>query len=405
MAGFCSTTIEVDLNALAHNLSEIRKKVGAHCKIMAIVKANAYGHGAVKAAAALARAGADWLGVASTEEGIELRRAGLSLPILVMGGTLKPEFEAFVAHRLTPVVYHSEMAPLLEETAARSGKPMKIHVKVDTGMGRLGLFPEDAASFIQEISRRGRLTVEGLMTHFAEADLEDQTSVQEQIQKFRRVLKDLDDRGIKIPLSHLANSAAIFNHSTSHFQMVRPGIALYGYAPGVGISHRPEIEPCLRLTTRIVQVKRVPKGTGISYGRTFVVKRESLIASLPIGYADGYSRRLSNKGQVLIRQQRVPIVGRVCMDMMMADVSEVPDVRSGDEVVLLGQQGNQAIWADEIARWTGTIPYEVLSILNARIARRYIGQVPEKDGADGPVTSNERVATSNDRPREGNQPS
>ncbi len=373
MIVFRPTMIEVDLAALVHNLHEIRKKVGAQCKIMAVVKANAYGHGAVSVASALARTGADWLGVASAEEGIELRQAGLSLPILVMGGILEPELEALAVYQLTPVVYHPEMIPLLEDTAARSGKPIKIHVKVDTGMGRLGLAPDIAASFIQEIAQRGRLTVEGLMTHFAEAELEDQTFVQEQIQKFRRVLKDLNNRGIKIPLSHLANSAAILHHPTAYFQMVRPGIALYGYAPGTGTSNRPDLKPCLQLVTRIVQVKRVPKGTGISYGRSFVTQRESLIASLPIGYADGYSRRLSNRGQVIIHEQRAPIVGRVCMDMTMVDVTEVPDVRFGDPVVLLGQQGKQAITADEIAHWTDTISYEVLSILNPRITRKYTG--------------------------------
>jgi len=404
MTEFRSTIIEVNLDALVHNLHEIRKKVGAHCKIMAIVKANAYGHGAVSVATALTQAGADWLGVVSTEEGVELRQAGLLLPILVMGGTLEPEFETLLAYRLTPVVYNAELALLLEETAARAGKPMKIHVKVDTGMGRLGLPPEETAAFIQKISQRGQLTVEGLMTHFAEADLENQSFVREQIQKFHRVLKDLDDRGIKIPLSHLANSAALLNHSTSHFQMVRPGIALYGYAPGVGTSLSPNLKPCLRLTTRIVQVKRVPKGTGISYGRTFVTKRESLIACLPIGYADGYSRRLSNKGQVLIRQQRVPIVGRVCMDMTLVDVSKVPEVRLGDEAVLLGQQGNQAIRADEISGWAGTIPYEVLSILNPRIARTYVGQVPETGGTDGPITQITQTANKNTGLKEGSHP-
>jgi len=403
MTEFRSTIIEVNLDALVRNLHEIRKQVGAHCKVMAIVKANAYGHGAVSVATALTRAGADWLGVASTEEGVELRQAGLSLPTLVMGGTLEPEFETLVAHRLTPVVYHSEMVPLLEKTAARMGKPIKIHVKVDTGMGRLGLLPEETAAFIQTISQRGRLVVEGLMTHFAEADLENRAFVEEQIQKFNRVLSDLDGRGIKIPLCHLANSAGIFNHSTSHFQMVRPGIALYGYAPGVGSAFSPNLQPCLRLTTRIVQVKRVPKDTSISYGRTYVTKRESLIASLPVGYADGYSRLLSNKGQVLIRQQRVPIVGRVCMDMTLVDVSKVPAVRLGDEAVLLGQQGNQAIRADEIADWTGTIPYEVLSVLNARIARKYTGQVPVKEGTDDTGTSNARVSKKNDGLKEGSQ--
>ena len=373
MTGFHSTMIEVDLAVMIHNLHEIRKKVGAQSKIMTVVKANAYGHGAVPVASALARAGADWLGVASVQEGIELRQAGLSLPILVMGGVLEQELEGLAVHQLTPVVYHPEMVPMLEDTAARSGKPIKIHVKVDTGMGRLGLSPDIAALFIQKIAQRGRLTVEGLMTHFAEADMKDQTFVQEQLQKFRRVLKDLHDLGIEIPLSHLANSAAILHHPTAHFQMVRPGIALYGYTPGTGISNWPDLRPCLQLVTRIVQVKRVPKGTGISYGRSFITKRESLIASLPIGNADGYSRRLSNKGQVIVREQRAPIIGRVCMDMTMVDVTEVPDVGIGDPVVLLGQQGNQAITADEIARWTDTIPYEVLSILNPRIARKYTG--------------------------------
>jgi len=198
---------------------------------MAVVKANAYGHGAVTVAKALTRAGADWLGVALTEEGIELRQAGLSIPILVMGGVLEPELEVLVAHGLTPVVYHPEMARCLESLAARSGKPIKIHVKVDTGMGRLGLAPDHAASLIQEIAQRGRLTVEGLMTHFAETDRLDPTFGQEQIGQFSRVLKDLGRLGISIPLSHLANSAAILYNPAAYFQMVRPGIALYGYAP------------------------------------------------------------------------------------------------------------------------------------------------------------------------------
>jgi alanine racemase len=365
--------IEVDLAALVHNFKEIRKKVGAGCKIMAVVKANAYGHGAVPVASALARAGADWLGVASTEEGVELRESGLSLPILVMGGILEPELELLVAHQLSPVVYHPETLSLLEDAAAKSGVPIKIHVKVDTGMGRLGLSPDIAASFIQQIVQRGRLIVQGLMTHFAEADLEDQSYIQEQILHFRRVLKDLDERGIKIPLCHLANSAAILYHPTVHFQMVRPGIALYGYAPGAKTSSDTGLKPCLKFSTRIVQVKRVPKGTGISYGRSFVTKRESLIASLPVGYSDGYSRRLSNKGQVIIHGNRAPIVGRVCMDMTMVDITEVPQARIGDSVVLLGQQEDQTITADEMAQWLGTISYEVLSMLNPRIARSYTG--------------------------------
>jgi alanine racemase len=367
------TIIEVDLTALVHNFKEIRKKVGAGCKIMAVVKANAYGHGAVPVASALARAGADWLGVASTEEGVELRQGGLSLPILVMGGILESELEALAEWQLTPVVYHPETLSLLENSVARSRKLMKIHIEVDTGMGRLGLSPDIAASFIQQIAQRGRLIVDGLMTHFAEADSEDQSFVQEQIQKFRRVLKDLNDRGIEIPLCHLANSAAILHHPTVYFQMVRPGISLYGYAPGAKTANLPDLKPCLKLLTRIVQVKRVPKGTGISYGRSFVTKRESLIASLPVGYADGYSRRLSNKGQVLIHEKRAPVVGRVCMDMTLVDVTEIPDAHIGDPAVLLGQQGQQAITADEIAQWMGTISYEVLSILNPRIAREYIG--------------------------------
>ena len=365
------TTAFIDLDALAHNYQEVRRRAQGR-KVLAVVKAQAYGHGAIRVAKHLLGLGADTLGVALVEEGKELREAGIDAPILVMGAVVPGQAEALVALRLTPVVFAPEMARALSNAARTQKTQVPVHVKIDTGMGRIGIAPEDAPAFIRELQHLEGLTVQGLMTHFAEADLRDKKFASMQMDRFGTLLKELDAQGAAIPLRHAANSAALLDYQQALFTMARPGLMLYGYNPLEGKASGEALLPVLSLVTRIVFLKKVPAGVPISYGRTFVTRRESLIATVPIGYADGYSRGLSNKGEALVRGVRVRVAGRVCMDMCMLDVTGVPGVCEGDEVVLIGKQGNDRITAGDIAEKTGTIPYEVLCGISRRVPRVYV---------------------------------
>jgi alanine racemase len=339
--------------------------------ILAVVKAQAYGHGAVPVSRHLLRLGADMLGVALVEEGKELRTAGIDAPILLMGSLFPEQAETVVALRLTPVVYTIPVARVLSEAAQKLKKAVSVHVKIDTGMGRIGIAPADAPAFITELRRLAGIDVQGLMTHFADADLREKQFAAKQMELFELLVRDLDAARMDIPLRHAANSAAVLDFHRALFTMVRPGLMLYGYNPLERGPDNGGLEPVLSLVTRIAYVKKVAAGVPISYGRTFVTKRESLIATLPIGYADGYSRGLSNRGEVLVRGKRVPVVGRVCMDMTMIDVTDVAGVCEGDDVVLIGRQGSERITASDIAVKTGTIPYEVLCGISSRVPRIY----------------------------------
>jgi alanine racemase len=365
------TTAFIDLRALAHNFQEARDRAQGR-KILAVVKAQAYGHGAIRVSKHLLGLGADTLGVALVEEGRELREAGIEAPILVMGAVVPGQAEALAALRLTPVVFTLPMARALSSAARAQKTQVPVHIKIDTGMGRVGIAPEDAPAFIKELEGLEGLVVQGLMTHFAEADLHDKKFAAMQMDRFGTLLKELDAQGTAVPLRHAANSAALLDYQQALFTMVRPGLMLYGYNPLEGKALGADLLPVLSLVTRIAFLKKVPAGIPISYGRTFVTKRESLIATLPIGYADGYSRGLSNKGEVLVRGVRAPIAGRVCMDMCMLDVTGVPGVCEGDEVVLIGKQVNERITADDIAAKTGTIAYEVLCGISSRVPRVYV---------------------------------
>ena len=365
------TTAYIDLNALAHNFQEVSRRAQGR-KVLAVVKAQAYGHGAISVSKHLLGLGADTLGVALLEEGRELREAGIDAPILVMGAVVPGQAEALVALRLTPVVFTLAMARALSGAARTMKTQVPVHVKIDTGMGRIGIAPEAAPTFIKELQDLEGIMVQGLMTHFAEADLRDKEFASMQMDRFETLLKELDARGAAIPLRHAANSAALLDYHRALFTMVRPGLMLYGYNPLEGKTTGADLLPVLSLVTHIVFLKKVPAGVPISYGRTFVTRRESLIATIPIGYADGYSRGLSNKGEALVRGVRAPIAGRVCMDMCMLDVTGVPGVCEGDEVVLLGKQGDQRITADELAVKTGTIAYEVLCGISSRVPRVYV---------------------------------
>ncbi|HUJ18288.1 MAG TPA: alanine racemase [Nitrospirota bacterium] len=361
----------IDLNALARNFKEALRRAGGR-KVLAVVKAQAYGHGAIAVSRHLLGLGADMLGVALVEEGRELRGAGIQAPIVVMGAVFPDQAEEIVRLGLTPVVFSLPMACALSAASLSRGTTTPVHVKIDTGMGRIGIPPEAALPFIRELKTLVGISAQGLMTHFADADLGDQRFSAEQMARFEALLTALEEQGISIPLRHAANSAALLEYGRALFTMVRPGLMLYGYDPFRNRTGDRGLDPVLSLVTRIAYLKKVPAGVPISYGRTFVTKRESLIATIPLGYADGYSRALSNRGEALVRGLRVPVAGRVCMDMCMLDVTGVPGVCEQDEVVLIGRQGSERITADDIAGATGTIAYEVLCGIGGRVPRRYL---------------------------------
>ncbi|HET8580446.1 MAG TPA: alanine racemase, partial [Nitrospiraceae bacterium] len=322
----------IDLAALAHNVAQVRQRILSSCEILAVVKADAYGHGAVAISQALVHLGIPRLGVATLQEGIALREAGIRAPILVMGALFANQFPDMIAHRLTPVVYDRETASEFAACARSKPEPYPVHVKVDTGMGRLGLAPEEVLLVLQSPSFKGALRVEGLMTHLADADGQDSSYTKTQITRFTSIISQLEAVGLRVPLIHAANSAAIICHPSAHFTAVRPGIMLYGYHTVPLVAGTPDLKPVLTLTTKVVQVRKLASGESVSYNRTYVTSRPSRIAVLPIGYADGYSRALSNHGAVLIDGRRAPVVGRVCMDMTMVDVTDIPSVRPGHEV-------------------------------------------------------------------------
>lgn len=364
------TIAVISLDALDHNYQEVVRRAEGR-RILAVVKAQAYGHGAVEVSRRLLSLGADMLGVALVEEGRELRDAGIDAPVLVMGATFPEQAEAIVSLKLTPAIYNLANAEALSRAARRQGTVISVHVKIDTGMGRIGIVPEDAPGFIEALGKLGNISVHGLMTHFADADLRDKRFAATQIERFETLIRTLGAMGIDIPERHAANSAAVLDYSRAYFTMVRPGLMLYGCSPLEEGAAASDLMPALSLVTRIAFIKKVRAGTPISYGRTFTTKRESIIATLPIGYADGYNRGLSNKAEVLVRGVRAPLAGRVCMDMCMIDVTDVPGVNEGDVVVLIGSQGNDRITAEEIAVKTGTIAYEVLCGISSRVPRIY----------------------------------
>jgi alanine racemase len=364
-----TTYATIDLAALAHNLSQIRGRLSHDCGIMAVVKANAYGHGASNIAHALVQSGVARLAVASVEEGIALREDGINAAILVLADVLDKHVQDLLDFRLTPVITEQRLLPPLAKAAEARNQPLPIHFKVDTGMGRLGFSPSALAESFNTLAEWKSLHIEGFMTHLADSDGNDSSHTEEQLKRFRGLIEQVQQRGIKMPIVHVANSAAIIRYPQSHFSLVRPGIMLYGYHTLPRSVTCPTLQPVLSLHTAVMQLRAIKPGETVSYNRTFVAKRPSTIAVLPIGYADGYSRRLSNQGFVLVDGKRAPIVGLVCMDMTMVDVTDIPSVRVGDGVTVIGRQGKEAIWADEIARWTGTIPYETLCAVGPRIPR------------------------------------
>lgn len=373
---------EVDLKAIAHNVCELRRVTSPRARLMAVVKANGYGHGAPEVAARALQSGADMLGVARLNEGIRLRKSGIDVPILVFG--YPNEIEKLIEFDLTQTVCSYNTAEILSQTAVLLGKRIKIHFKIDTGMGRVGLVVScqsscsgqrttDNRQLTTEIESAARLPgveLEGIFTHFASSDSSDKSFAKRQFELFTDFL---DPLRVDIPVKHAANSGAIIDLPETHLDMVRAGISLYGLYPSDEVKKsRITLKPAMALKARIVQLKKVPADFSISYGMTYRTEKPTTIATVPIGYADGFSRLLSSRGVMLVRGIRAPIVGRVCMDMTMIDVGHIPDVRLEDEVVIFGRQGDSVIAVDEIASDLHTINYEVVSSITARVPRIYL---------------------------------
>jgi alanine racemase len=376
---------EIDLGAIAGNVRELRRLTDPRAKVMAVVKADGYGHGACEVARTALAAGAEWLGVARLHEAVRLRESGLAAPLMVLGYTPPEDAKRLVEFDLRQSVYSLAAAEAYAAEARRRGGRVRVHLKVDTGMGRLGLVPaalagvggpgpvgDELARTAGAIARLPGLEVEGIFTHFAASDSADKTHARGQLRLFLEVLERLRRDGLEFAVRHAANSAAVIDLPESHLDLVRPGIALYGLRPSDEVDlTRIRLTPAMALKTRIVHLKQVPAGTCVSYGLTHRTPSPTVIATIPTGYADGYRRLLSSRGEMLVGGRRVPVVGRVCMDLTMLDVGAVPSPRVEDEVVIFGRQGDEAITADDLARALGTINYEIVCDLTPRVVRIY----------------------------------
>ncbi len=363
--------MEVNLDAMKWNIDRVRELLKKDIAILLVVKADAYGHGSVRIARLAAECGIDMLGVATVDEGKELREAGIGLPILVLSPVLPEEIVHALQYDLAVTVSSFEFASAASETAKRQGRACRVHIEVDTGMGRAGLSRENAGETIAEIAKLEGLDMEGIFTHFPASD-SDMDFSREQIESFNELLGELDTRGIRFPYVHTANSAAILNYEASHFNMIRPGLLIYGHMPSIHLAGKVEVVPVMSFRTKLVLVREIPPGASISYGRTYIAPEHITMGIIPVGYGHGMSHRLSNKGEVLFRGSRVPIIGRVTMDMTMIDLSGFEDPRVGEEVVVFGRQGEEEISVDEIAQWEGTLNYEILCRISKRVARLYL---------------------------------
>jgi alanine racemase len=377
---------EIDLNAIAANVRELRRVTRPEARLLVAVKANAYGHGLLEVARQALETGADALGVARMPEGLALRDAGIDAPVLVFGFTPPSDVEALVRHDLIQTVYTLDTARAYAERIGKSGGRLKVHLKVDTGMGRLGILPDSrryvepgmavsdhAVQEVTDIASLKELTLEGIFTHFASSDSADKSFAEQQFDTFMAFLGQLKRAGLEFELRHAANSGAIIDMPHTHLDMVRAGVLLYGLYPSDEVDKsRIELTPVMTLKARIAHLKKVPAGFPVSYGMTHTTQAPTTIATVPVGYADGFNRRLSNRGHMLVRGQKAPIVGRVCMDLTMIDVGHIPGVVVEDEVVIVGRQANETITADELAGLLDTINYEITSAITARVPRVYL---------------------------------
>lgn len=376
---FRASWVEVNLQTIEHNTRRLAQ-IAAPAELMAMVKANAYGHGAIPCAQAALRGGAKWLGVYTIGEGIELRQAGITAPILVVGPTMPDLARAGVEHNLTLTIFTMDTAQAISDAARAFNTRARGHLKIDTGMARLGVFPEHALDFARAVRELPNIEIDGVFTHFAMSDTPDAFGVkgwgnaytQQQLKKFRDVIASLENAGIAPRYRHCANSPAAVHLAEARFNLVRAGILLYGLDPSPEMPRPPDFIPALSFKTQVALVKQIPVGTYVSYGCTFRAERPTRLAIIMIGYADGFRRKPNNYGEVLIRGKRAPIAGRVCMDQTMIDVTDIAGVQAGDEVVLIGKQGQAEISAEEVGEKLGTNNYETIATISARLERRYI---------------------------------
>jgi alanine racemase len=370
------TWAEINLNNLAYNFNSVKEFIGEKISYMAIVKADAYGHGAVCCAKRLEDKGIDWLGVALPEEGLELRENGIKTPILCLGSFWSGQEKLLLENDLTPVIYNLEIAEKFDKAAKEKDIKANIHVKIDTGMGRIGVRFDEAREFAESVKKFNNLNVEGIMTHFASADnLDENDFTNLQIQRFYDAVNIFEEIGFSPIFKDLANSPGAIAHKNSRGNMVRLGGVLYGLGDDI-LPHEielPKVKPLMSLHSKITHLKKILKSETLGYGRTFITKKDSLIATIPIGYQDGYSRALSNCGRVIVNNHFAPVVGRISMDWTIIDVTDIPNVQINDEVVLIGESGKLKITAEELAGKTGTISYEITCGINRRVTRSYVG--------------------------------
>ncbi len=361
---------EIDLDAIAHNVRALKECIGPKVHLLAIVKANGYGHGAIPVARTALQAGATWLGVNFADEGVQLRQAGVTAPILLVGYTASWQAATVAAHRLTPTVNSLDVAEALNAAASPSA-PLPVHVKVDTGLSRYGMMPDEIVPFVHRLAQMRGLRFEGLFSHFASADQTDKTSARRQLAIYLDTVARLKQAGIDVPIRHIGASGATLDMPETHLDMVRCGITVYGLYPSDEASRQVSLRPALSLKARVARLRMLPPGTGVGYGATFVTSRPTLAALVPLGYADGIKRSYSNRGAVLVHGQRARLLGRVSMDQLVVDVTDIAGVIEGDEVALIGRQGDDAISADDMASIMATINYEVVVGLSARLPRVY----------------------------------
>ncbi len=378
MKKFSRVKAIVSLDAVAHNFREMRKNIAEDTKVIAVVKADAYGHGAVQIARLVEEYDYIWgFATATEEEAIELRRAGIEKPILVLGIVFEEYYPELIRYDIRPAVCEADSAEKLSKEALRQGKTVHIHLALDTGMTRIGFadVPKSVET-IKQIQMLPNLEIEGIFTHFARADEYDRSPALVQLERYLDFLKLLEDAGIKIPLLHCSNSAGIIRIPEANLSMVRAGITIYGIYPSGEVERdKIKLETAMEIKSHISYLKDVSPGTAISYGGTFVATKPMKVATIPVGYADGYPRQLSGKGWVLIHGQKAPILGRVCMDQFMVDVTDIPNTSSGDEVTLIGRDGNEVITAEELGELSGRFSYEFICCISKRVPRVYI-----KDG-------------------------
>ena len=364
----------IDLDALKYNVDGIKRCKAESAMLMGVIKADAYGHGAKVFAHELDRMGFDWFAVATADEGIELRRDGIEQPILVLGYSCEAQYPDMVQWEITPTIYSLDMAKAFDAAAVKAGKVANIHIKIDTGMSRIGFLPgEKSLDEIEKIHGLRHLRIQGMFTHFACADMRDKTHVGHQIEKFRQMIDGVRQRGIPVEIFHCSNSASIMELPSEHMNLVRAGIILYGLYPSHEMEEeRLPLKPVMSLYSHVVHVKEVPEGVTVGYGATYVTRRPTRIGTIPVGYADGYPRILSNRASVLIRGRRAPIIGRVCMDQFMVDVTDMPEVSVGDVVTLIGRDGEETLSVEEISEMAGSFNYEFVCDVSRRVPRVYI---------------------------------